>query len=140
MTDAFDGKKWGSVVPIPFTFTNATTGESDSDLTFAGGASTLFVAPQDGHVVGISARANAAITAGSITFSPHKAGTEFTEDGIPQPVLNSGAQASYANATPRAISFDAGDTLGVSITTTTTLDPTNSLDIDCVLFVALDPN
>lgn len=138
MTDHFDAKKFGAIVAIPFTLTNATTGNSNTDLTFGGGGGTLVVAPAGGSVVGISARANAAITAGTITLKGHAASTEFTETGAPAPVMSSAAQASYATVRPGAIQFDAGDTLGISATTTTTLDPTNTLDVDAVLYIQLD--
>ena len=136
MADHFDAGKFGAVVAIPFSHANATTGESNTDLTL--GQSTLAVMPGAGSVVGISIRAGGAITAGTITAKPHKAGTEFTEVGTPAPVCSSAAQASYASVRPKALTFDAGDTLGVSISTTTTLDPTNTLDVDAVLFVQLD--
>lgn len=132
--------KHGQFLAIPFTLTNATTGLSNSDLTFAGGATTLFVAPQAGSVVGISANC-AAITAGTITLKPHKAGTEYTDVGTPAPALSSAqdTNGTYATVRPSALTFVAGDTLGISATTTTTLDPTNSLDVDAVLFVQFDP-
>lgn len=132
--------KFGSVVAIPFKGANATTGESNTDLTWAGGTLTYFVAPVAGSVVGISATC-AAITAGTITLLPHKAGTEFTETGVPSPVLSSTADTNgtYATVRANALTFAAGDTLGLSITTTTTLDPTNTLDVDATLFVVLNP-
>ena len=135
MSDIFNPKH-GSVVAIPFGHANATTGESNTDLTLD--QSTLAVMPAAGSVVGIGVRASAALTAGTITAKAHKAGTEFTDEGAPAPVLSSAAQDSYATANPGAVTFDAGDKLGVSITTTTTLDPTNTLDVDAVLFVVLN--
>lgn len=138
MADTFDAGKFGSIVAIPFQTSNATTGESDTDMTLLQG--TLAVMPQGGSVVGIGIRANASLTAGTVTARAHKAGTEFAQSGYPAPQLSSSAQSSYATVRPGVLTFDAGDTLGVSITTTTTLDPTNSLDLDAVLYVQLDPN
>lgn len=138
MGDEFNPKH-GPTVGIPFSKTNLTTGESNTDLVLAGGG-TLAVAPKAGSVVGVSIRSAGAITAGTITATPHKASTEFAESGVPQPVLSSAAQASYATVRPRALRFAAGDTLGVSVTTTTTLDPTNTLDVDAQLFVVYDPD
>lgn len=136
MADDFNPKH-GNAVAIPFSKTNLTTGESNTDLVLGGG-STLYVAPVAGSVVAISGRSAAAITAGTITIKGHAASTEFTQSGAPAPVLSSSAQASYATARPRTIRFAAGDTLGVSVTTTTTLDPTNTLDVDVTLHVVLD--
>ena len=135
----FDVKKFGPIIPVPFTLTNATTGNSNTDLLFAGGANTLFVAPKAGSIVGISA-ATAAITAGTITLKAHKAGTEFTQTGAPAPVLSSTADTNgtYAVADVGLVRFAAGDTLGISAVSTTTLDPTNTLDIEATLFIQLD--
>ena len=139
MATEFDSKKWGAFMAIPFGHADATTGEADTDMTAGGGQSTLFVAPGPGSVVGISANC-AAITAGTITLEAHKAGTEFTEAGAPVATLSSTADTNgtYATVEPGALRFDAGDTLGLSITTTTTLDPTNTLDVEAVLFIQLD--
>lgn len=140
MATEFDSKKFGAFLSIPFTLTNATTGNSNTDLLFGGGAGTVFVAPVSGSIVGISA-ATAAITAGTITLTPHSASTEFTEAGVPVAELSSAydTNGTYATAYPGAISFAAGATLGISATTTTTLNPTNTLDVDAVLFIQLDP-
>lgn len=139
MSDNFDSKKFGATLAIPFSKANLTTGESNADLTL-GGAGTTYVAPAAGSIVSISA-ACAAITAGTITLKPHKAGTEYTEAGTPSPVLSSDndTNGTYANVRPGALTFAAGDTLGISATTTTTLDPTNTLDVDAVLHIQLDP-
>lgn len=138
MSDNFDSKKFGSIVAIPFSKANLTTGESNTDLALAGGTAD-FIAPVAGSIVGISA-ACAAITAGTITLKPHKASTEYAEVGTPAPVLNAtnDVGGSYASVRPNALSFAAGDRLGISATTTTTLDPTNTLDVDAVLFIQLD--
>jgi hypothetical protein len=135
----FDAKKFGAIVNVPFTIANATTGLDNADLLAAGGVNTLWTAPRSGSVIGISA-ATAAITAGTITLKAHKAGTEFTEAGVPAPVLSSTADTNgvYANVRPNLIRFAAGDTLGISATSTTTLNPTNTLDVEASLFVILD--
>lgn len=137
MADTFDAKH-GAVLAIPFGHANATTGESNTDLTLNQG--TLAVMPTSGSIIGIGIRANAALTAGTITAKAHVAGTEVTDVGAPAPALSSAAQSTYATATPGTVRFAAGNTLGVSITTTTTLDPTNTLDVDALLFVVLDPD
>ena len=139
MSDFFDAGKFGSVVAIPFTLTNATTGVSNGDLKVGGGALTYYVAPAAGSIVGISANC-AAITAGTITLKPHAAGTEYADSGIPTPVLSSTADTNgtYATVRPGAVTFDAGDTLGISAVSTTTLDPTDSLDVDAFLHVVLN--
>lgn len=139
MATEFDAKKHGAILAIPFAKSNLTTGLSNSDLAL-GGAGTTFVAPAAGSVIGISASC-AAVTAGSATLKPHKASTEYAEVGVPSPVLSSAndTNGTYATVRPGALTFAAGDTLGISVTTTTTLDPTDSLDVDAVLFLQLNP-
>lgn len=139
MADEFDGKKFGASIAIPFAKSNLTTGLSNSDLALAG-AGTLAVMPRGGSVVGISASC-AAITAGTATLKPHKAGTEYAEIGTPAPALSSDndTNGTYVTVRPGALTFAAGDTLGISVTTTTTLNPTDTLDVDAVLWVQLNP-
>ena len=140
MADYFDGKKYGCVMALgPFTIANATTQESDSDLAY--GQSSYAAMPASGSVVAISIYANAEVTAGSATVRAHSSGTEMTGTGYPAPVVNTtNTQVSYATASPGAITFSAGDKLGLSVTSTTTLDPTDSLEVDGWLFVQLDPS
>ena len=138
MGDEFDAGKHGAILAIPFSKANLTTGESNSDLT--AGQDTLHVMPAAGSVIGISIRSNASLTAGTITAKAHKTGTEYTDTGAPAPACSSAAQVSYATVRPGAVTFSAGDTLGVSVSTTTTLNPTNSVDVDALLFVQLDPS
>lgn len=136
MVDEYNPKH-GATIAIPLYKANITTGAANEDLALGGGG-TLVVMPKAGSILGISLNSAGAITAGTITARAHKAGTEFAETGYPAPVVGSTAQQSYANARPRALRFAAGDKVGVSISSTTTLDPTNTLDVDAVLIVALD--
>lgn len=139
MADTFDAKKYGAYLSIPFVFTNATTGEAATDLAVSGGTSTGVAMPASGSVVAITAQC-AAITAGTITLNAHSASTEFTEAGAPAPALSSAndTNGTYASVRPGALTFSAGDVLGISMTTTTTLNPTNTLDGNAVLIVQLD--
>jgi acyl-CoA synthetase (NDP forming) len=135
----FDAKKFGSVVCVPFTLTNATTGNSNTDLKVAGGENTLFVAPTSGSIIAITAACQA-LTAGTITLTAHKASTEFTQAGMPVAELSSTADTNGAVATAEtgAVRFAAGDTLGISAVSTTTLNPTNTADVEAFLFIQLD--
>lgn len=139
MSDNFDSGKFGGIVAIPFSATNVTTGASNQDMTLASGLSSGYVAPRSGSIVGISA-ACGAITAGTITLKPHAASTEYAQSATPAPVLNAtnDTNGTYVAARPGAIRFAAGATLGVSLTSTTTLDPTNTLDVDAFLHIQLD--
>ena len=122
---------------ISFKIANATTGESNTDLTRDGGNS-LWVAPKAGSIVGIGVACSAAITAGTATFRAHSASTEIADASYPAPVCSSTNRHSYAVVRPRALTFSAGDALGISVTTTTPLDATNTLDFDADLYVAFD--
>lgn len=139
MSDVFDDKKYGASVAIHFFATNVTTGASNQDLALAGSAGTYYIAPRPGSVVGITS-ACGAITAGTITAKPHLASTEYAQVGVPSPVLDAtnDVGGTYATLRPGAIRFAAGAALGVSVTSTTTLDPTNTLDVDAYLHVVLD--
>jgi hypothetical protein len=141
MADYYDGAKHGAILAIPFSLTNVTTEAANVDMVLpSSSASTLHVMPHAGSVVGISVRAAGAITAGGISARVHKAGTELADYGYPLPVCDATNQASYANVAPGAITFSAGDSLGLSVSATTTaLDPTNTLDVDGLLFVQLNP-
>lgn len=141
MSDSFDSKKFGSIVAIPFAATNVTTGAANQDLVLASGQASGYVAPRAGSIVGISA-ACGAITAGGIAVKAHKASTELTEAAAPTVTLNAtnDTNGTYANVRPGALRFAAGDTIGVSLSATTTaLDPTNTLDVDAFLHIQLDP-
>jgi hypothetical protein len=137
MADYFDAGKFGGVLSVgPFTNANCTTQESNADLAI--GQNDYWVAPAGGSVVGISANLDGALTAGSVTVSAHKAGTEFADSSAPTAVLDATNSAYYGSCRPGAVTFDAGDKLGLSIVTTTTLNPTNTADVDGYLFVQLD--
>ena len=134
MADHLDSKKFGSVVAFgPFTAANITTGLTNSDLAY--GQQTYAVMPYGGSVVGVSGCVNAAVTAGTATLRAHSSGTECAATGYPAPAVSSAATASYATVRPGAVTFSAGDRLGISVTTVTTLNPTNTLEIDGFLFV-----
>ena len=139
MATEFDSKKWGAILAIPFGAANATTGESNTDLTAAGGQTTVFIVPAGGSILGISASCPA-ITAGSVTLTPHKASTEYAHLGVPQPVLSStnDTNGTYGTIRPGVLTFAAGDAIGISMTSTTTLNPTNTIDVEAVLFIQLN--
>ena len=139
MADYFDGKKFGSILAFgPYTRDNITASQSNVDLTYA--QANYVIMPADGRVVGISIYANAAATAGTCTVRAHKASTEMAASGYPAPVLNATtSQVSYATVRPGAVTFSAGDKLGLSIVTDATWSPA-TLELDGWLFVQLDPS
>lgn len=141
MSDAFDSKKFGGILAIPFAATNVTTGASDQDLVLGSAlAAAVYIPPRAGSIVAISA-ACGAVTAGTITLKAHRTSVEVTEVGAPAPALssNNDTNGTYATVRPGAVRFSAGQPIGLSITSTTALDPTNTLDVDAFLHIQLDP-
>lgn len=140
MGDYFDAGKFGAVVPIIFNTVNAVTNQTNTDMILATGA-TLVQVPAAGSVIGISVTTSTACEGGSATFRAHSNGTEIGTTGYPAPVINAtNSAASYATLRPGAMTFSAGDKLGVSYTSATDLTPTNTQDFVAVLWVQLNPN
>ena len=144
MGNDFFNEKHGGSYALVFGNANITTSQSATDLYLSDVVmnNTLAVMPASGSVVGISARASAAVTAGTVAFAAHKDGTEFTQTGYPNPTLNSTAgtsQESYASIRPGVLTFSADEAIGVSYTSSTDMAPTNTNDVAVILFVQLDP-
>lgn len=134
-------EKHGAYLVIPFFRSDLTTGDSNVDLTCNVAGPTTYCAPRPGSIVAVSATCNA-ISAGTVTVTPHKTSTEYAEVGTPIATLDSDhdTNGGYSNADhERGVRFAAGDVLGLSVTTTTTLSPTNTIDISAFLHIVLDP-
>jgi len=142
MGDEFNAGKFGAIFPIAFFVADITASQTNVDLALGGG-NTLAVMPKGGSIVGISVRATAAVTAGTMSVRAHKDSTEFAQSGYPNPSLSSAAglsQESHASIRPGALVFSADEGVGVSYTSDATMAPTNTNDLDALLFVQLDPN
>lgn len=144
MGSDFVNPKFGSVVAIPFAVANAITQRTNTDMVLPGG-NTLAVMPFAGSVIGLGVRASAEVTAGAATFKAHKDGTEFSDVGA----INVGIAANtdttavddletQGTCRPGVMRFNAGDAIGVSYSSSTDLNPTNTNDFDAVLVVMLD--
>jgi len=138
MSDYFDAGKWGAIVPIFFQTTDAATSTSAVNMAALGGA-TKITMPTTGSVIGITVSATTSLTAGTATFRAHKAGTSYADSGYPAPVMNTTSCFASATVAPRNLAFTAGDTVGVSYVSTTTMEPLTN-DFSAVLWVQLDPN
>jgi len=144
MADTFDAGKYGSIVALTFGVANAVTAKTNTDLAVADASGNTLSAPMpnSGSVVGVSASASAAVTAGTVSFAPHSASTEFAQVGFPNPGLNSTVgtdTSSYASIRPGVCTFSAGARLGVSYTSSTDAAPTDTNDYTVTLFVQIDP-
>lgn len=137
MADYLDPKFGNAVALGPFTAADITTGADDQDLALASAGTTITM-PHAGSVVGLSLEPVGTITAGSITASAHSSSTELAN--TPEAVANAtDTTGSYDTARPGEVRFAAGDKLGVSVSATTTLAPTNTVDVAAVLYVIYDP-
>ena len=124
-------------VAIGYSVANAVTNAADVDLTRTGG-NTIAVMQKAGSIVGVSVNATADLTAGSVTFEVHKDGTEYAVASAPVLTLSDTVQESYASVRRGALTFAAGEGIGVSYSSTTDAAPTNTNDYDALLFVAFD--
>jgi hypothetical protein len=138
----YNARKFGTYLTIPFFATDLTTGASNSDLLCGVTANTLYIAPQAGSVVAISGETAVDVTAGSIALRAHKASTEFAQTGYPVATIDSthDSTGSFADVREGALTFAAGDRLGISATSTTDLAPTNTVDVTAFLLIQLNPN
>ena len=137
MGDTFDPKFGNAVALGPFTAANVTTGAADQDLALATVGTTITMIGA-GSVIGLTLEPYGTVTGGSITAKVHKAGTELANS--PAPVSNeTNTLGTYATARPGEVRFAAGDKLGVSVSATTTLAPTNTVEVAAVLYVMYDP-
>ena len=142
MGDEYNAGKYGAIVAFQFSVSNLVASQTNTDLALAG-AGTLVTMPKAGSVIGISARATAAVTAGTMSVRAHKDGTEFAQSGYPNPSFASTAgisQESHASIRPGVLTFSADEGVGISYTSDATIAPTNTNDLDAVLFVQFDPN
>jgi hypothetical protein len=138
MADHFDAGKFGAIVPFTFYVQNATTNGSNTDLNLTADIKTPTM-PYGGSVVGISVGSSANLTAGTATFKVHKASTEYADADAPAVVLNAtNSNATYGTVRPGVLKFAAGEKVGVSVSTSTDMDPTNSNDFAAVLWVQLN--
>ncbi|MBZ0281024.1 MAG: hypothetical protein K8L97_09800 [Anaerolineae bacterium] len=93
-----------------------------------------YLMPTGGSVVGLSARHNADLTGGVITWTPTINGVAAS--GLAA-VTDDTNQQAYAKQAARVVNFKAGDRLGVLGSKTGTVAPTTT-DAVLVLLVLLD--
>jgi hypothetical protein len=143
MGDEFDAGKYGAIVALQFGVANAVTEKTAEDLTTADASAvnTLVTMPKAGSVVGITVDASAEVTAGTVTFAAQKDGTEFAQSGFPNPGLSTTyTNKTYASIRPGVLTFSAGEAVGVSYTSSTDMEPTDSNDFSVLVLVQFDPN
>ena len=139
MTDQFAGRH-GNLAMYHFHWLNLAASATNTDgLLENVTAITLAVMPASGSIVGMSVVGTAAVTAGTGIFTPHLASTEFTDQSIPQVTLSTTTPNNgYDTARPGAVTFVAGATLGISVTTDAAFLPDGSAEFIATLFVKFD--
>lgn len=115
---------------LPFQATNI----ADADLTAKGiePSSNEYVMPSDGYIFAGSVRHNAALSTGSLAWSP-------TVNGVSKTALTMNTDATHQQAYQNIgakIPFKAGDRIGLGATKTGTISATTT-DAVASLFVVL---
>ena len=90
-----------------------------------------------GSIVGVTATINAARTAGTLTLEPiitDKDDGTITQSGLTVVIDGTNTRSNFSQQDPGTDIFDAGDILGIYITTTGTWAPTTA-DLDCCAWV-----
>lgn len=129
--------KFGGSAQFAFFVTNAVTNATNVDLGFDAN-NTSVVMPYAGSIVGITAGSSANVTAGTVTFTPHLASTEYT--GLSCALSTAASNATYATYRPNALTFAAGQKVGVSYVSTTDAAPTNTNDYTAILWIHINPD
>lgn len=129
--------------PTALLFSEADVAANQSDVqmaiinTTAAGANATngYVAPWDGAIVGISYQLSAASGAGSGSVGPTVNGTE---DSDLTQTISTTATSGYGTANRGLVSFEAGDVLGVELTTDSSWGGTTA-DLAVALWVLFEP-
>lgn len=140
MADYFN-PKFGPTVALNFTVSNVDTAATNTDLKLASAINSLAVMPYAGSVVGLTIKANANVTAGTIAFNVHKESTEYAQASSLLTTLTTASGSSnigYTTVRPGVLTFAAGDGIGVSVSSATNLAAT-TIDYDAILLVQFNP-
>lgn len=139
MTDQFAGRH-GNLAMYHFHWLNLAAAATNTDglLENVTGI-TLAVMPGKGSIVGVTVVGTAVVTAGEGVWTPHLAGTEYTDVSVPKVTLDTTTTNNgYATARPNAVKFVAGATLGLSVTTNAGFLPDGSAEFIGTLFVKFE--
>ena len=121
----------GQLLALPFAQTDVAASQAAVELGLTDGVAARYVAPFDGEIVGISARASAARTAGILRA---RTAVNGVADG-PQAELNATPTQAQAVQWARGQTrFGAGDSISVLLTTTAAWTPVTA-DLLVTVFV-----
>lgn len=120
------------IVPVTFALANVAASQTNVQLKDASGQVEGITMPFAGQVVAIAADLSAAATAGSLTVGATIGGTEAA--ATTQTITTQ--TTKHAAIKRDAVTFAAGDLIGVEITSSGTWDGTTA-DLVVTVFVAL---
>lgn len=125
-------------VPIALAFGTLGVGNAAGTLYPHPGASLAEVTmPNRGSIIGFSAVLSGTLTTGTLSFTPTKKGVPLTQ--FANGTINIGTLSTYQTVQSQqgALSFAAGDTIGLTWQTTGTIAPTTR-DCEALLLVLLE--
>lgn len=142
MADTFD-PKFGAICALEFIKSNIDTGASSTNsyATLASGVGTGATMPYAGSVVALAVSANGNVTAGTVAFNAHKAGTAYAQASSILTTLTTASGSSnvgYSTVRPGVLTFAAGDKIGVAYASATDYAAT-TVDYDVTLWYVLNP-
>jgi len=119
----------------PFVDDATAASQTNAQLTLAPVTNDGIVMPQAGYVIGIAGTLTGAATAGSLTVGVSIDGTEDTD--TTQTITTATEFYASFKTDDEAVSFDAGEQIGVEITTDADWDATTE-DLAVYVFVVFE--
>ncbi len=131
----------GSAFPVvhygPFSLANLADSQDGTAIPYDTNGDDTAPMPADGHIVAISARLNAALTAGTITIKPTVDGTEDTDGStVISGTEQTETESDFVNG---LVEFDEGERLGTVYDSDADVEP-NTVDIVVDVYVVFDLN
>lgn len=113
-------------VPLVFAYIGGIAiSQTDTAVEDLSGTTDGLVMRKAGSIVGMSAVMGAGVAAGTLTIEPTLNGTDVTDASLDLTMTMGSPNDAYANAAPGVITFTAGQTVGVHLTTDGSFSPTN---------------
>lgn len=121
---------------ISFAFSQENVAATQTNVALVGFTARGYCTAEAGSIVGVTGTINAARTAGTLTLEPiiiDKDDGTITQTGLTVVIDGTNARSNYSQQDPGSDIFDAGDIIGMYITTTGTWAPTTA-DLDCAVW------
>lgn len=142
MGDTFN-PKFGAFTALQFVKSNPDSSASGTNtyMTLSSGIGTSAPMPYAGSIVSLAVTGNANVTAGTIAFGVHNAGTAYAQQSGLTATMTTAAGASniaYSNVRQGVLTFAAGDKIGVNYASATNYAAT-TIDFDALMVVCFNP-